>query len=545
MPSLCRSFRTAVLLFATSPALVLALPAGSEAGRGPVVSAADRHDTSPPLRSIPAQLAPAKPDREVPNRKPLDLAERHKPFVKRPDPLVQAGRPGPAPAPLVNFAGGSDDDNAAIAGFRVVPPDTNGDVGPNHYVQFINSIISVYDKNGGLQAGFPKPGNAFWTGFGGICETNNDGDPTVVYDHLADRWVVSQFAIGADGHQCVAVSTTGDPGGSYYRYDFVVSPGAFNDYPKMGVWPDAYYLTANEFTSSFEGAVAVAFERSRMLAGQSARMVKFGPLPCTNTECFFSLQPSDLDGPAPAAGTPNTFVMSFDDETWGSGSGNDGYRLWDFAVNWTNPAASTFTALPQVDAPEFDSNLCNFSVVCVPEPKGGERLDTFSQATMYRAPFRQFSDHDSIIVTHSVDATGGNVAGVRWAELRRVGGAWSLQQTGTIATTDGVHRWMGSANIDKAGNVAIGYSASGTNLFPSIRYSVHGATDPPGQVGSEVTLQAGTGVQKPHSYNRWGDYSSMSVDPDGCTFWYTQEYYENSASFDFKTRIASIRMCTP
>ncbi len=508
------------------------------------VSWAVRHDTSPPLGSIVAPPARPRPDREVPLRVVLDLADRHKPFEKGPDPVAQTEL-GPATAALVqfgSFAGLSDDDNAAVVGERVVPPDTNGDVGPNHYVQFINLVIAVYDKGGNIKPGFPKPGNAFWQGFGGICETNNDGDPVVLYDHLADRWVVSQFAIGADGHQCVAVSTTPDPAGSYYRYDFLVSPGAFNDYPKLGVWPDAYYMSANEFTSRFQGAIAVAFERDQMLNGQAARMVKFGPLAC-ETECFFSLQPSDLDGPAPAVGTPNTFVMAFDDETWGTGVQNDGYRLWEFAVNWTAPSAS-FTALGQVDAPEFDANMCNFNSACIPQPRGGERLDSLSEFTMYRAQFRHFADHDSLLVTHTVDATGRNVAGVRWAELRDRGTGWFLEQTGTIAPNDGLHRWMSSAAMDQAGNIAVGYSVSAKSLYPSIRYAIHDAGSAPGSVGSEVTLHAGTGAQRA-SYNRWGDYSSMSVDPDGCTFWYTNEYYEATASFDFKTRIGSFSVCTP
>jgi hypothetical protein len=524
-------------------ALAAAVPAAAQAqSKGPQVRNAVRHDTSPPLRSLPGRPLPG-PDRQIPIHVPPGLAERHKPFVKGPDPVAQTVLgPELSPAPVLSFAGQSDDDNAAVVGGRFVPPDTNGDVGPDHFVQFINLILAVYDKSGTIAPGFPKPGNAVWQGFGGICEDNNDGDPVALYDHLAKRWIVSQFAIGADGHQCVAVSASADPTGAYHRYDFVVSPGAFNDYPKLGVWPDAYYMSANEFDGGFQGAIAVAFERSQMLRGRSARMVKFGPLGC-GTECFFSLQPSDLDGPAPASGTPNTFVMSFDDETWGTGANADGYRLWDFAVNWRSPGASTFTAAGHVEAPEFDANMCNFNAGCIPQPTG-DRLDPLAQFTMYRAQFRHFADRDSIVVSHTVDSTGRDVAGVRWAELRRTGSSWFLQQTGTIAPGDGHHRWMSSAAMDKAGNIAIGYSVSSKTLFPSIRYAVHAAGSALGAVGNEVTLHAGTGAQRA-SFSRWGDYSSMSVDPDGCTFWYTQEYYENTGSFDFKTRVGAFRACTP
>jgi hypothetical protein len=519
----------AVLLM--TPALAAAAPASG----GPQVSRAVRHDTSPPLRQMKARPVSGRSDRQVPIKVPLNLAQRLKPFVKGPDPVAQDLGIALTPSPIQTFEGLSDDDNAAVLGFRVVPPDTNGDVGPNHFVQFVNLILAVWDKEGNRVFG-PVAGNAIWAGFGGICETNNDGDPVALYDHLADRWLVSQFAIGDDGHQCVAVSQTGDPTGSWHRYDFLVSPGAFNDYPKLGVWPDGYYMTANEFTGSFSGAIAVAFERDKMLAGQPAQMVRFGPLPC-DTECFFSLQPSDLDGLPPPAGTPNTFVMSFDDETWGTGANSDGYRLWDFAVNWTTPANSTFTSLGQADTAEFDANLCQFNA-CATQPGPGERLDTLSQFTMFRAQFRHSATHDSLVVSHTVDATGRNLAGVRWAELRRQAAGWFVQQTGTISAGDGHHRWMASAAMDKAGNLAVGYSVSSRNLFPSIRY----VTIEGGAAGDEVTLQAGAGAQQ-RSFNRWGDYSSMSVDPtDGCTFWYTQEYYANTARFDFKTRVGSFKL---
>jgi hypothetical protein len=534
----------AVVLVTVGP-LLSAGVAGSSAKQAskPVTSRELRHDTSPPL-TLMAQRPVSGPDRQIRIKTPPGLAERHKGFAKRPDPVLQS-EVGIAltPPPILTFEGQSDDDNAATLGFRVVPPDTNGDVGPDHYVQFINLILAVYDKSG-MKIFGPVPGNIFWSGFGGICEANNDGDPVVLFDHLAGRWVVSQFAIGNDGHQCVAVSATGDPTGRYHRYDFLVSPGGFNDYPKLGVWPDAYYMSANEFNGGFSGAIAVAFERARMLRGQSAQMVKFGPLGC-GTECFFSLQPSDLDGSAPAAGTPNTFLMAFDDETWGTGANPDGYRLWNFSVNWSVPSSSTFTALGQVDAPEFDSNLCNFSP-CVTQPGGGERLDSLSQFTMFRAQYRQFPAHASLVMNHTVDATGKNLSGVRWTELRNTGPGWTLHQTGTFAPDDGHHRWMGSAAMDQSGNIALGYSVSSRSLFPSVRYVTRLVTDPLGAMGDEIELQAGAGVQQ-RSFNRWGDYSSMSVDPDGCTFWYTQEYYANSGRFDFKTRIGSFRLasCSP
>jgi hypothetical protein len=528
------------LAMALAPA---ALGAADLSDLQPQVSKAVRHDVSPPFTELalrPLKSAAAKPDRAIPIKVPLDLAQRHHPKPDADDPVVGTPVPDATPLLTLDFEGLSDDDNATVLGGRVVPPDTNGDVGPSHFVQTVNLIFAVYNKTGGTPVFGPVAINSLWDGFGGDCEAFNDGDPTVVYDNAADRWVISQFAVsGPSGHQCVAVSTSGDPTDSYFRYDFVVSPGRFNDYPKMGVWPDAYYITANEFSSSFEGVIAVAFERSRMLSGLSAQMVKF-LVPC-GTECYFSMQPSHYDGgTAPPAGSPNTFIQAWDDETWGTGTLPDGYRLFDFSVNWTSPLSSTFTPLPQADAPEFDANLCNFNSACIPQPAPGEKLDVLGQFTMYRAMYRNFGTHESLVINHTVDVNR-NLAGVRWAELRDTGGGWFVYQTGTISP-DKNHRWMGSIAMDKQGNIAVGYSVSGRKLNPSIRYATRSSTDPLGTMGAEVTLQAGGGVQQ-SSFNRWGDYSSMSVDPsDGCTFWYTNEYYANNGSFDFKTKIGSFKL---
>jgi hypothetical protein len=507
----------------------------------PEVSEAVRHDVSPSFRKLQLlKVASARPDREIVNKVPLDLAARFHPTPARPDPVVGGPATEATPAPSSTFEGLSDDDNAAVVGGRIVPPDTNGDVGLTQYVQTINLIFAVYDKATGARTFGPVPIKNLWAGFGGKCETDNDGDPTVLYDDVANRWVISQFAVGGDGHQCVAVSTTSDPAGSYYRYDFLVSPGRTNDYPKMGIWSDGYYVTINEFTSSFLGVIAVSFERSKMLLGQPAQMVKFGPLTC-GTECYFSMQPAHFDGgTVPPAGAPAPLIQSWDDESWGTGTGPDGYRLFAFTVNWLSPGSSTLIALPQVNAPEFDAELCRFNRACIVQPAPGEKLDPSAQFTMYRAMYRNFGTHDSLVVNHTVDVTGRNQAGIRWAELRNTGGGWFLYQTGTVSP-DKDNRWLGSIAMDKQGNIAVGYSVAGKSTRPSIRYATRAAGDPLGTMGSEITLQAGGGVQQSSS-SRWGDYSSMSVDPsDGCTFWFTTEYYAASGSFDFNTRIGSFK----
>lgn len=529
-----------VLLAAVAPSV----QAQPHAGR-PEVAEAVRHDVSPPWRELAARFSPvaAKPDREIPNKVPLDLAQRFHPTPPADDPVVQP--PGAAvsatPALTLSFEGLSDDDNAAVLGGRIVPPDTQGDVGRSVYVQAINLLLAVYRKTDGARIFGPVATSSIWDGFGGICESNNDGDPIVLYDDAADRWLVSQFAIGADGHQCVAVSTTNDPAGAYFRYDFVVSPGRFNDYPKLGIWHDGYYLTANDFAANFSGVIAVAFERSRMLLGQPAQMVRFGPLGC-GAECPFAVQPAHWEGGTPPpAGAPAPFLMAWDDETWGTGAGPDGYRLWEFTVNWASPGSSTFLALPQVNAPEFDAEFCNFSRACFRQPSPGERLDPLGQFTMYRAQYRNFGTHETLVINHTVDVNGSSRGGVRWSELRDNGSGWVLHQTGTISpNTD--NRWLGSIAMDGDGNIAVGYSVTSTATRPSIRYATRSPGDPLGTMGAEVTMVAGAGVQRSSS-SRWGDYSTMSVDPsDDCTFWYTQEYYANNGSFDFKTRIGAFKV---
>jgi hypothetical protein len=533
------------------PAAVVAQPAAY----GPTVGRALRHDVSPPVAEMARQAKPQPAaDREVnPLKAPPERPGR--PDLGGPaDPLRQTEARLPeaqaTPQPLANFEGLSDDDNAAVVGGRIVPPDTNGDVGPNYYVQFINLIFAVYDKTTGtiVPGGGPFAGNILWAGFGGPCETNNDGDPIVLYDHLADRWLLSQFSIN-EGIQCVALSQTGDPLGLYYRWAFAVSPGQNNDYPKFGLMPDAYYLSLRDFPSGDgDFASAVAFDRAAMLAGDpAAAFVKFS-LPCLANDCPDGIQPPHLEGPPAPAGPPGGFSKAWDDDFDGPLTGTDGYRLWEFVADFVVPANSSFAELPIVAAGGgFDNRMCGFfQATCIPQPAGGERLDALDEFQMYRAVFRHFGTHDTLILNTTVDATGRNVAGIRWAELRNSGGGWILHQDGTYAPADGENRWMGSAAMDRNGNIALGYSVSSRKTFPSIRYTSRMAGDPLGTLpGGEVVLVAGSDVQA-RSFNRWGDYSSMSVDPvDDCTFWYTQEYQRNDDArrdFDFKTRIGSFKL---
>ena len=495
------------------------------------VTEAVHHDASPPLRLLPP--APRSDHREVdaPRRLP-----RPRPGRRQMDRALQA-TPSVALAPstLLNFDGVGQGFVGPAGLFNVdaAPPDTNGDVGPNHYVQIVNTDFAIFNKAGAAVFG-PVPVNTLWSGFGGDCQATNDGDPVVLYDQIADRWIISQFSVAlANGTskpflQCVAVSQTPDPTGAYFRYAFPYT--AFNDYPKMGVWPDAYYATFNMFNAAgtvFQGAKACAYDRSRMLLGQAATQQ------CFNTSVFFSgLLPADLDGGRlPPAGAPNPLVSL--------GALSSQLAVWKFHTDWTTPANSTFTGPTTLGTAAF-SDACGFSGTCIPQ-SGGGLLDSLGDRLMYRLAYRNFADgHQSLVVNHSI--TAGSSVGVRWYELRLdPAGNPSLFQQGTYAP-DANYRWMGSIAQDQDGNMALGFSVSGSGIKPQIHYTGRLAGDPAGQmtVGEGVVID-GTGAQG-SSLSRWGDYSMMAIDPnDDCTFWYTNEYIPANGTFNWRTRIGSFR----
>jgi len=524
-------------------ALIMATTPGAQPGRSgkhggpPTVTRAEHWDKSRPLREMP---------RRTPQGAAIHEAPRFR-FATGPksvDPVVQST---PAPSliapPSVSFEGVSN-----LNG--VLPPDTNGAIGPNHYVQWVNLSFAVYARG---PAGStptliygPAAGNTLWTGFGGPCETTNNGDPVVRYDQLADRWVMTQLALPnnvfgllfAPFYECIAVSASPDPTGPYYRYQY--SFQKLNDYPKFGVWPDAYYMTMNEFSAPFLGYAGqgvLAFDRNAMLQGLPANMISFD-LGSVDIN-LGGMLPADLDGPPPPSGSPN-FYMEVDDDAWGFPQ--DQLELWKFHVDWTTPSNSSFTQAALLPTAPFDSNLCGGSQSCVPQPGTTQLLDTLSDRLMYRLQYRNFGDHESLVVNHTVDVDGTDHAGIRWYEVRDPNGAPSIYQQGTYAP-DSDHRWMGSAAMDSSGNMAIGFSVSSATTYPSIRYAARLATDPLGTLAQgETTLIAGSGSQT-HTADRWGDYSMMTVDPnDGCTFWYTQEYYATTSLAGWQTRVGAFTL---
>lgn len=448
-----------------------------------------------------------------------------------PDGAVQTSASGPAVATTsgLNIAGVGNGDYGFVP--NAAPPDTNGAVGATQYVQWVNESFAVFNKStGAIVGGFPKAGNTLWSGFGGGCETNNDGDPIVQYDKAAGRWILTQFSVTTTPYlQCVAVSTTSDATGTYNRYAFSYGT-QFPDYPKLGVWPDGYYISYNIFNngSTFAGSKVCAFDRAAMLAGTAATQQCF-----QLTTSYGGLLPADLDGTiTPTSGTPN-FFMNF---------ASNSLNLWKFHADFSNSANTTLTGPTNIPVASF-TPACGGGG-CIPQPNTSQKLDSLADRLMYRLAYRRFADgHEALVVNHSVKVSGtknNQVVGVRWYELRNPNGAPTVYQQGTFSP-DSTSRWMGSIAMDKVGNIALGYSASSSSLFPSIRYTGRAPGDQLGQMQAESSIQTGGGSQLPN-LGRWGDYSAMTVDPvDDCTFWFTTEYLKASGTFNWSSRIASFK----
>ncbi|MBM3404126.1 MAG: T9SS type A sorting domain-containing protein [Bacteroidetes bacterium] len=441
------------------------------------------------------------------------------------DPALQTSKAIYAPTPPILSIEGIGNVN------NVMPPDTDGDVGPNHYFQMINLSYAIWDKSGNQIYG-PVNNSTLWQGFPGPWAGTNDGDPIVLYDQFSDRWIASQFALpnypNGPFYELVAVSTTGNPMGSYYRYAFQFSD--MPDYPKLGVWSDGYYMTCNRFTAgstNYTGTGVAAFEKSKMLTGDpSAQMVYFTTTAYQNP---WSFVPADADGTTPPpTGAPALF--SYYDEGF-----PDRVVLYSMAVNWTTPASSTFGSLISLPVDPFTANVSG-----IPQPGTTKKLEPINDRLMYKMQYRNFVTHQSMVASHTVDANGA--AGIRWYEFRNTGTTWSVYQQGTFSP-DNHYRWMGSIAMDGAGNIAIGYSVSSSTVYPSVRYAGRLAGDPLGQmtIPEEIIVTGGGNQTSSWGGNvRWGDYSAMSVDPaDDATFWYTQEYAQVSGGQNWHTRIGT------
>jgi hypothetical protein len=516
-------------------------PNANQQSSGLTVGASYKNDISPPLRSMPPWKASDLKAEHEANENPKVPYRHH----DTPDPVIQNSHVSTLnllapnlPATILNFNGIP----FPGVGCNCAPPDTNGAVGQTQYVQIVNEGFQVFDKATGSSLLGPNSISSIWNGFGGACQNGGAGDPVLLYDHIANRWLISQFASATGGapitDECVAISTTADATGTYARYGFHLGSNFF-DYPKLSVWPDGYYMSMNVFNStgtSYLGPQAFAFDRAKMLANLPATFVSpRGPLGGT-VDPFL---PADLDGPTlPPSGAPATFV-GFP----GQGT-NPNYTTYHFHADFTTPANSTFTTFASPAAAGFTA-LCPSTRACVPQAgvASSSNLDGIGDRLMFRLGYRNFGDHESVVGNYTVSA--GGVAAVRWFELRNVtAGPVTVYQQSTYQP-DSTWRWMGSAAMDGQGNLAIGFSASSSTINPQVRYAARLATDPINTLAQgEAHLFDGTGSQSGTS-NRWGDYSSLTVDPvDDSTFWYTNEYYSTTGSFNWRTRIGSFKIAS-
>ncbi len=528
----------------------------SSAFAGQIVSQSTKNDTSPPLREMikegPSPDSVSYPAGYVVPNIFLKAGDSVLPSVQPPWTQRQASLKL-APTPTQSF----DAISSALASSFVLPPDTNGDIGGGKYVQWVNSHFAVFDATNGARLSGPTAGNVIFNGFGGPCQTRNDGDPIVVYDDAADRWVLSQFTSGGATvsvpfRQCVAISTTNDPLGPYNRYEFTWpnTAGAaplpiFGDYPHIGVWTEAgakqnaYTMVTHDFTLApnvFRGASFIAMERDKMLLGQPAAMVRFG-----GQANEFGAQPIHIEGTRPAQSNVCPLFAHF------TLSGS--YKFNFLCPNWGAVPSLSPTRLIATGAP------ISPLATDVSQPGTTATLDTFPQNLMYRATARQFENSApqdlAITLNHSVEVgTATSQGAVKWAHLNlRVNDTFatkgfentsetniSLVDQGAFAP-DSTSRWMGAIAMDKGGNIGLGYSAGSATLAPKLRLTGRETTDPVGQMQSEVDCTpASTGVQTSTS-QRWGDYASMSVDTDDCSFWFTSEYYTTTSAASWSTRV--------
>ena len=491
-----------------------------QGGGRPEWAASLRHDTSRPLRDI-------TPMPGVSTREDFEVKRGNPDAPGAPDPQIQTLPVAPLAAVGGTGFDGVGEGNAQFA-FNVsyAPPDTVGEAGLTQFVQWVNPSFAIFDKAGNRLYG-PAAGNTIWQGFGGDCEARNDGDPMVQYDQLADRWVMSQFSLRQGNYlQCVAVSKTSDATGEWHRYAFQYTE--FPDYPKLSVWPDGYYMTFNMFGSagrSFTGGRVCAYDRSKMLDGLPATQV------CYQSPSYHSFLASDLEGKTlPPAGSPNYVMTRY-----------GGMNLFKFKPNFAVPASSTFTGPTAISVSAYTA-ACGG---CVPQPGTTQTLDTLSDRLMYRLSYRNLGNREAMVVNHSVSANG--VVGVRWYEFAINNFNVSVRQQSTYAPNDGQYRWMGSTAIDKLGNIALGFSISSASQKPSIRFAGRETTDPLNSLSTDSSMHTGTGSQLT-TLGRWGDYSSMTVDPvDECTFWYTTEFLQTNGTFYWSTRIGSFKFssCAP
>ena len=508
--------------------------------------------------------------RDLPHRKPV---KRERPELEGPEPnptfypgtsptsvTPQPAAPSvpdlnapapaaPAPAPSIVFEG-LDRENWGAGS----PPDTNGDVGPTYYIQSVNTSVGIYRKSDGFrEAAFTFDTLMSQGNFGNLCDTNNFGDPVVLYDTFEDRWILTDFAFLTDvsgnvvtpAYQCFAVSKNGNPVSGGWNFYSIKNSDFLNDYPKLGIWTDGLYMSANMFSfgagSTFQGVRVWSFNKAQMYAGSpTVKVVSFN----LGTSDF-TVVPANarLQTGTPPPGRPNLFLS-----TWNF---LNAVSVYKFHVDWNSISLSTFTG---PDVPLAGTSWPNANVANAPQPGTATLLDVLQIRAMVQNEYTNLAGTESLWVPHTVRrANTTGFAAPRWYQVDVTGGtvAANLPQATTWDpdAANVIHRYMPSLALDRAGNMAMGYTTSSSTEFPSMRYAGRLSTDPVNTFSqTEQTLFAGTASQT--GSTRWGDYSSMMLDPDGCTFWYTNEYANPiSQTFDKRwlTKIGSFKFaeCTP
>ncbi len=463
--------------------------------------------------------------------------------------------PVTTPLPQTSFDGMNFHDNGA--GW---PPDTNGDVGPTDYIQTVNTSAAIYDKSTGTQSAAFTLNSLFSAAADGTpCVNNNEGDPVVVYDSFTDHWIITDFASTGNftgtWYQCMAVSKTGDPvSGGWYFYDWQTSTTNLPDYPKFGVWPDALYMSANLFANSngsYQGPEVFAFDKANMEAGLTATMQTF-LVPNDSGFQPFSLLPANarVQAGSPPSGRPNIYVSTSEF--------SNALQAWAFHVDFTTPANSTFSAPTHVSI-----NTYALGSPDIQEKSPGNLIDTLTDHSMMQNQYQDLSGTESLWDTQTVTGTN-NRSAIQWYQIDVTGGTpGSRVQEGTVQPDSELNRLMPSGAVDKLGDYAVGYTTTNAQNPTALAYSGRLAGDPAGTLSNgEQTFLSGTGYQCCSFSNgrmnfRLGDYSAMTLDPDGCSFWYAGEYFKNNATVlngdgtnddNWQTRIAKFQLnpsCTP
>ena len=524
---------------------------------GPVIVSTDLRDLPyiPPAPKTLEQLLGPYPHRE--NRSPS--GSQTSGLVEIESLIKGVLPPVPTmPSPLLTFAGM----NAAQVGAMFPPPDTIGDVGPNHYVQAVNDAFRVFDKLGNPRTRVTTFNSFFAPLTGTPCGANeNQGDPFVFYDQLADRWVITDFASpgSAPFYECIGVSRTGDPvAGGWYLYALQTDPANpmhFGDYPKFGLWNNpqpggAYYYTVNLFlfpAETLDGVRAFALDRGSMLTGGVANAIAFTITPATLGDALSLVPATSRTGSAPPAGE-DEFILAVD---LTENVMLTQVKGWLFHVDFVTPANSRLGvgANHAPNALITVNGFRNAPGALVPQSGTVQKLSTLGDRIMTPVVYQNRSGTESLWAAQTVFLTSDGPTGIRWYQFVVTGGnfpATPVQQQDWSNGNDGLWRWMPSIAVDANGNMAIGYSVSSPSIFPGIRYAGRRATDPLNDLSQGEAIMTNGGGSQTLAVGRWGDYTMTTIDSsDGLSFWHTNEYYPATSPNAWFTRVGKFQFGNP